>query len=185
MPRTNLDAWKGKLSTNLWNHLARVRGAHLNSMEVFPLFAAAVVSPRSHLFSSCQANKTNPDSWKCCQVASRRHEFDVSLFLCGKNVIPGCVHGNQTQHAGIREDWRMGVEHFHPDHVSLESRTVDGTGLEISEPGGLDAEYLSSEHFVSIGNIQSLVPVRGSASHTESVGPGVVSRSRCKSSLFF
>ena len=44
MPRTNLDAWKGKISTELWNHLARVRGAHLNSMEVFPLFAAAVVS---------------------------------------------------------------------------------------------------------------------------------------------
>lgn len=44
MPRTNLDTWKGKLPTELWNHLARARGAHLNSMEVFPLFAAAMVA---------------------------------------------------------------------------------------------------------------------------------------------
>ena len=44
MPRTNLDTWKGKLPTDLWNHLARARGAHLNSMEVFPLFAAAMVA---------------------------------------------------------------------------------------------------------------------------------------------
>jgi hypothetical protein len=44
MPRTNLDTWKSKLPTATWNHLARARGAHLNSLEVFPLFAAAVVS---------------------------------------------------------------------------------------------------------------------------------------------
>lgn len=43
-PRTNLDAWKSKLPQELWNHLTRARGAHLNSMEVFPLFAAAMVS---------------------------------------------------------------------------------------------------------------------------------------------
>lgn len=43
-PRTNLDAWKGRLSSEVWNHLAKARGAHLNSMEVFPLFAAAMVS---------------------------------------------------------------------------------------------------------------------------------------------
>jgi len=43
-PRTNLDVWKGKLSTEVWNQLARASGAHLNSMEVFPLFAAAVVA---------------------------------------------------------------------------------------------------------------------------------------------
>ena len=42
-PRTNLDAWKGKLSTEVWNQLARARGAHINSLEVFPLFAAAMV----------------------------------------------------------------------------------------------------------------------------------------------
>ncbi|KAK5167030.1 uncharacterized protein LTR77_007759 [Saxophila tyrrhenica] len=44
MPRTNLETWKTKLPTDLWNHLARARGAHLNSMEVFPLFAAAMVA---------------------------------------------------------------------------------------------------------------------------------------------
>jgi len=47
MPRTNLDAWKSKLPAATWNHLARARGAHLNSLEVFPLFAAAVVSSLS------------------------------------------------------------------------------------------------------------------------------------------
>lgn len=44
MPRNNLDTWKGKLPTDLWNHLSRARGAHLNSMEVFPLFAAAMLA---------------------------------------------------------------------------------------------------------------------------------------------
>lgn len=44
MPRTNLETWKSKLPAATWNHLARARGAHLNSMEVFPLFAAAMVS---------------------------------------------------------------------------------------------------------------------------------------------
>jgi hypothetical protein len=43
-PRTNLESWKSRLPTGVWNHLARARGAHLNSMEVFPLFAAAMVS---------------------------------------------------------------------------------------------------------------------------------------------
>ncbi|KAK3615046.1 hypothetical protein LTR56_026836 [Elasticomyces elasticus] len=44
MPRTNLDTWKGKLPETLWCQLARARGAHINSMEVFPLFAAAVLA---------------------------------------------------------------------------------------------------------------------------------------------
>ena len=44
MPRTNLEVWKSKLPTATWNHLVRARGAHLNCLEVFPLFAAAVVS---------------------------------------------------------------------------------------------------------------------------------------------
>lgn len=44
MPRTNLEVWKSKLPAATWNHLARARGAHLNSLEVFPLFAAAMVS---------------------------------------------------------------------------------------------------------------------------------------------
>ncbi|KAK3678528.1 hypothetical protein LTR78_001826 [Recurvomyces mirabilis] len=43
-PRTNLQAWKGKMPEILWHHLSRARGAHLNSMEIFPLYAAAVVS---------------------------------------------------------------------------------------------------------------------------------------------
>jgi len=43
-PRTNLETWKSKLPAETWKHLVRARGAHLNSMEVFPLFAAAMVS---------------------------------------------------------------------------------------------------------------------------------------------
>lgn len=43
-PRTNLDTWRSKLPSDLFNHLVRARGAHLNSMEVFPLFAAAIVA---------------------------------------------------------------------------------------------------------------------------------------------
>ncbi|TKA26778.1 hypothetical protein B0A50_04224 [Salinomyces thailandicus] len=43
-PRNNLENWKGKLPTAVWSQLSRARGAHLNSMEVFPLFAAAVVA---------------------------------------------------------------------------------------------------------------------------------------------
>ncbi|KAK6439804.1 hypothetical protein LTR95_003981 [Oleoguttula sp. CCFEE 5521] len=44
MPRTNLDTWKSKLPAATWNQLTRARGAHINSMEVFPLFAAAMVA---------------------------------------------------------------------------------------------------------------------------------------------
>lgn len=49
MPRTDLDTWRSKLPTDVWNRLARTRGAHLNALEVFPLFAAAVVSASSEL----------------------------------------------------------------------------------------------------------------------------------------
>jgi uncharacterized MAPEG superfamily protein len=42
-PRTNLETWKSKLPAANWDHLVRARGAHLNSLEVFPLFAAAMV----------------------------------------------------------------------------------------------------------------------------------------------
>ncbi|KAK4891969.1 hypothetical protein LTR27_009496 [Elasticomyces elasticus] len=57
MPRTNLDAWKGKLPETLWCQLARARGAHINSMEVFPLFAAAVVSLHPHSSAKGTADK--------------------------------------------------------------------------------------------------------------------------------
>lgn len=44
MPRTNLETFKTTLPKDLWNHLARARGAHLNSLEVFPLYAAAILA---------------------------------------------------------------------------------------------------------------------------------------------
>ena len=50
-PRTNLEAWRGKLPEALWSQLTRLRGAHLNSMEVFPLFAAAVVGGQKSAYT--------------------------------------------------------------------------------------------------------------------------------------
>ncbi|GIZ45828.1 hypothetical protein CKM354_000897900 [Cercospora kikuchii] len=44
MPRTNLETFKTVLPKDLYNHLIRARGAHLNSLEVFPLYAAAVIA---------------------------------------------------------------------------------------------------------------------------------------------
>ena len=44
-PRTNLELLKAKLDTKTWSKLVRARGAHLNALEGFPLFAAAMVCP--------------------------------------------------------------------------------------------------------------------------------------------
>lgn len=44
VPRTNLESLKSKVDSNTWQKLARARGAHLNALEGFPLFAAAMVS---------------------------------------------------------------------------------------------------------------------------------------------
>lgn len=35
---------KGKIPGQVWDKLARARGAHLNAMEGIPMFAAAMVS---------------------------------------------------------------------------------------------------------------------------------------------
>jgi uncharacterized MAPEG superfamily protein len=43
-PRTNLDNLKTKIGASTWQMLARARGCHLNALEGFPLFAAAMVS---------------------------------------------------------------------------------------------------------------------------------------------
>lgn len=42
-PRTNLDILRGKIPISTYNSLVRARGAHLNALEGFPLFAAAMV----------------------------------------------------------------------------------------------------------------------------------------------
>jgi uncharacterized MAPEG superfamily protein len=47
MPRTNLDTLKTRIPAATWGALARARGAHLNAIEGFPLFAACMVrSPK-------------------------------------------------------------------------------------------------------------------------------------------
>jgi uncharacterized MAPEG superfamily protein len=53
VPRTNLEALKSKLDSRTWQKLARARGVHLNALEGFPLFAAAMVRLLDH-----QAPKT-------------------------------------------------------------------------------------------------------------------------------
>ncbi|KAE8412384.1 hypothetical protein BDV36DRAFT_300953 [Aspergillus pseudocaelatus] len=44
LPRENLTNLKGKISTQVWDKLARARGAHLNAMEGIPMFAAAMLA---------------------------------------------------------------------------------------------------------------------------------------------
>ena len=49
-PRTNLDTLKTRLPAATWNTLARARGAHLNTIEGFPLFAACMVCLHGYNF---------------------------------------------------------------------------------------------------------------------------------------
>lgn len=48
-PRENLDAWKKSLPKETQDQLARARGAHLNGLEGFPLFAAAMVKHNTYI----------------------------------------------------------------------------------------------------------------------------------------
>ncbi|KAJ5763306.1 hypothetical protein N7533_001987 [Penicillium manginii] len=44
LPRENLTNLKGKIPTQVWDKLARARGAHLNAMEGLPMFAVAMLA---------------------------------------------------------------------------------------------------------------------------------------------
>ncbi|KAJ5222645.1 uncharacterized protein N7469_008885 [Penicillium citrinum] len=44
LPRENLTNLKGKISSQVWDKLARARGAHLNALEGIPMFAAAMLA---------------------------------------------------------------------------------------------------------------------------------------------
>lgn len=44
LPRANLETLKSKLPEATWKSLVRARGAHLNGLESFPIFASAIVS---------------------------------------------------------------------------------------------------------------------------------------------
>ncbi|KAL4897380.1 hypothetical protein BDV59DRAFT_198762 [Aspergillus ambiguus] len=44
LPRENLTNLKGHLPAQVWNKLAKARGAHLNAMEGLPLFAVAMLA---------------------------------------------------------------------------------------------------------------------------------------------
>lgn len=57
-PRTNLDTLKTRLPTETWRALARARGAHLNALEGFPLFAACMAGlPTPHSTFSIFASR--------------------------------------------------------------------------------------------------------------------------------
>ncbi|OOQ91194.1 hypothetical protein PEBR_01350 [Penicillium brasilianum] len=44
LPRENLYNLKGRIPGQVWDKLARARGAHLNAMEGIPMFAAAMLA---------------------------------------------------------------------------------------------------------------------------------------------
>ncbi|KAH7312883.1 hypothetical protein BKA65DRAFT_600439 [Rhexocercosporidium sp. MPI-PUGE-AT-0058] len=44
MPRTNMDAMKTKVPSSVWNSCYRAQCAHINALEGFPLFAAAMIA---------------------------------------------------------------------------------------------------------------------------------------------
>ncbi|KAJ5177065.1 uncharacterized protein N7482_002942 [Penicillium canariense] len=44
LPRENLSNLKGCIPGQVWDKLARARGAHLNAMEGVPMFAAAMLA---------------------------------------------------------------------------------------------------------------------------------------------
>ncbi|KAG4415510.1 hypothetical protein IFR04_011382 [Cadophora malorum] len=44
MPRSNMDGYKGKVPTSVWNSCYRAQCAHINALEAFPLFAAAMIA---------------------------------------------------------------------------------------------------------------------------------------------
>ncbi|OKP09854.1 hypothetical protein PENSUB_4778 [Penicillium subrubescens] len=44
LPRENLSNLKGRIPGQVWDKLARARGAHLNALEGVPMFAAAMAS---------------------------------------------------------------------------------------------------------------------------------------------
>lgn len=46
-PRSNIDLLKGKIPEATLKTMVRARGAHLNALEVFPLFASAMVCSTS------------------------------------------------------------------------------------------------------------------------------------------
>jgi uncharacterized MAPEG superfamily protein len=43
-PRTNLDTLKATAPPDTWTKLVKARGCHLNALEGFPLFAAAMIA---------------------------------------------------------------------------------------------------------------------------------------------
>jgi uncharacterized MAPEG superfamily protein len=61
-PRTNLDILKARLPAATWNTLARARGAHLNAIEGFPLFAACMVCLRGCNFRNSVSNSCVPSA---------------------------------------------------------------------------------------------------------------------------
>ncbi|KAA8646455.1 hypothetical protein EYZ11_000273 [Aspergillus tanneri] len=56
LPRENLSTLKGKIHAQVWDKLARARGAHLNAMEGLPMFAAAMIAGNVAKLPSSELN---------------------------------------------------------------------------------------------------------------------------------
>ncbi|KAK4506486.1 hypothetical protein PRZ48_000218 [Zasmidium cellare] len=76
MPRTNLEAQKTKLPAALYNQLIRARGAHLNSLEVFPLFAAAMVAGN---VAGLEVGEMNRAAWTFLGARSGLWAWSISI----------------------------------------------------------------------------------------------------------
>jgi len=58
MPRTNMDTLKSKVPVSIWNQCYRARCAHINALEGFPLFAAAMLAGTMMHIPSEDLNKS-------------------------------------------------------------------------------------------------------------------------------
>ncbi|KAF9888137.1 hypothetical protein FE257_009273 [Aspergillus nanangensis] len=56
VPRENMTNLKSQLPAQVWNKLAKARGAHLNAMEGLPLFAVAMLAGNLAKLPSSELN---------------------------------------------------------------------------------------------------------------------------------
>lgn len=137
----------------MWNHLARARGAHLNSMEVFPLFAAAMVSICECHFI-IQASKRSAGRWECRQSSGPRYELNGPFVLRCSDSIFGSVHVDKRRHVGVRADRCLLLEYLYSHLGPLESWQGDCTELKFGnrkrdDPEVSDQDSLTVALFIN------------------------------------
>ena len=137
MPRTNLETFKTTLPKDLWNHLARARGAHLNSLEVFPLYAAAILAgnvaklPAEDLSSVAWSFFTARVVYMGLYLGVKN---DVLAYVSIDDCCPNDAGTLADSCAG--KDWSICVEYRYPYHGAMASRKCHDRGclsLECSQ----------------------------------------------------